>query len=134
MTPNRSKSKRLNALLLLGALVFAQVCAGFAAPPANATPMSATPASDRCCDTGSGSACAAVRDTIGAFDACARHCAQWKDAPQSHEGFPASAGLTFYGPAFSARAVFPSQHLRLRAAPRAASSTPLIYQFQRLLI
>ena len=120
-------------MLLVAVLALVQVCTGFMAAVAYAANMPAAIAADGCCGDASEPGCAAAQDTAGPFSTCSVYCTRDQGTRQSHAGPPVPAGFGFAGPPLVGRVVFASQLPRLDAAPRAASSTPLIYQLQRLL-
>lgn len=126
--------QRLNALLLAAALVLVQVCTGYSVALANASNLPAVTAADGCCGGGGTKPdCGAAQIPAAAFDACSRNCVQGQDVADSDFALPASAAFACAGPFSTAQAVFPSDPIRAGALPRAANTTPLIYQFQRLL-
>ena len=133
MMPRLSRTpRRLSAMLLIAALAVVQVCTGFTAALADSANIPAATASDSCCTGGSEPDCATAQATDGAVNTCAPYCIQGRDAAKSDSFLPVSATITYAAPPPIARAVFPPYSARLSAA-RAANSTPLIYQFQRLL-
>ena len=130
----RSKtSRRVNALLLAVALVFAQVCLAFTDAFASASNMPAATAAEGCCSGGAAPDCFNVRGPVGASNTCSPYCIQGRDAVKSDPVSGVSASFPYAGSTLIGPAVFPPHVSRLSAAPRAANSTPLIYQFQRLL-
>lgn len=130
--PGRSKiSPRLNALLLVAALAFVQVCTGFTDAFASAANVPA--AAKGCCGGGSEPDCATARVPVGGINPCAPYCVQRQDGVKSDPVVPVSASFAFAGSFLIGRSIFPPHEPRLSAAPRAANTIPLIYQFQRLL-
>jgi len=123
---------RRSAVLFVAALAVAQVCAAFTDVVAYAAGTPAATAAGGCCIEGSEPACGSAQETAGAFNNCAPYCLQRQDAAKSDSFLPVSAAITYAALPPIARAVFPPYSARLSAA-RAANSTPLIYQFQRLL-
>ena len=124
--------RRLSAMLLIAALAVVQVCTGFTAALADSANIPAATASDSCCTGGSEPDCATAQAMDGAFNACAPYCIQGRDTAKSDSFLPVSAAVKYFGTPPIAWAVFPPYSAPLSAA-RAANSTPLIYQFQRLL-
>lgn len=132
--PRRSKiPRRLNAMLLVAALALVQIGTGFTAGLANAANIPAATTAGGCCSGGFEPVCATAQDPVGAFNICARYCIQGQDIAKSDSGLLTSATFTFASPSPVGWVAFPPQSPRLSAAPRAISSTPLIYHLQRLL-
>ncbi|MGQ0749147.1 MAG: hypothetical protein ACT4PS_01295 [Betaproteobacteria bacterium] len=66
-------------------------------------------------------------------DRCARHCIEGNRSPQRHVALSPSNMLLSVAGIVSSKALYPPQRPDLDEAPRAISSTPLIYHLQRLL-
>ena len=124
---------RPSALLLVAALAVVQVCTGFTGAVAYAASITAAPAAGGCCREGAEPACGSAQEAAGAFNNCAPYCLERQDAANSDSALPASAAFASAGSSSAARAVFPPYPARPGALPRAANTTPLIYQYQRLL-
>ena len=132
--PGRSKTlRRLNALPLVVTLAFIQVCPGFTDAFASAANMPVTTAAAGCCGGGSEPDCFTARESTGATNTCTPYCIQGRDGAKPDPVLPVSAAVTYAAPSPVGWTAFPPHVPRLSAAPRAANSTPLIYQFQRLL-
>lgn len=132
--PGRSKtSRRVNATLLAVALAFVQVCLGFTDASAGATNMPAVAEAEGCCGGGSEPDCFTARESTGAINTCTPYCIQGRDGAKPDPVLPVSVAFTYAAPSPVGWTAFPPHVPRLSAAPRAANSTPLIYQFQRLL-
>lgn len=124
---------RRSAVLFVAALAVAQVCTAFTDVVAYAAGTPAATAAGGCCIEGSEPACGSAQETAGAFNNCAPYCLERQDAANSDSALPVSAAFASAGSSSAARAVFPPYPARPGALPRAASTTPLIYQYQRLL-
>jgi hypothetical protein len=133
--PTHSRiARRLNAMLLVAALAVVQVCAGFTSVVAYAATTPAATAAGGCCNEDSEPACGSAQDTAGALNiTCAPFCIERQDAAKSDSVLPSSESIKHAGLSPVGRVAFPPHSTRLSAAPRAANTTPLIYQFQRLL-
>jgi len=123
---------RPSALLLVAALAVVQVCTGFTGAVAYAANMIPAPVAGGCCREGLEPACGSAQETAGALNNCAPYCIERQGAAKSVSFLPVLAAITYAAPPPIARAVFPPYSARLSAA-RAANTTPLIYQYQRLL-
>jgi len=126
-------AQRRNAMLLVAAVAVVQVCTGFTGVVAYAASMPAATAAGGCCNEGSEPACGSAQETAGAFNNCAPYCIVRQDAAKSDSVLPASESFKHAGLSTVGRVAFPPHSTRLSAAPRAANTTLLIYQFQRLL-
>ena len=124
----------LGTTLAVAALFLIQICAGFANPVASgATIESVAIPAGGCCCARSEQGCTGL-NAAEAADSCARHCAQSPNPAPPYSGLPASGVSASVIAASTRDVVFPAQRPVLSAAPRAISSTPLIYHLQRLLI
>lgn len=119
------------ATTLLAVMFVLQACAGYASPlPGKVSTPVIGP--DSCCDTRSEPDCSDLY-VAEASDVCARHCAQPGHTAPSQTAVSAS-NVPVYGPApYTGKIVFLAHRPTLSLAPRAISSTPLIYHLQRLL-
>ena len=120
------------ATVLLAVMFLLQACAGYASPlPGNIT-TAASVAAESCCDTRWQPGCSGL-NVVEAADSCVRHCAQPSHRAPSQTAVSASS-LAVYGPdLYIGKVIFFAQRPPLNIAPRAISSTPLIYHLQRLL-
>jgi len=119
-------------VFLVAAMSLLQVGSGFAESLANSAAAPAATVAGDCCDTSGERNCDSLVPSEAAAS-CARHCAQLPGAVPSKSGllapsFPACGSASQTG--IINYSVRPP---RLRAAPPAISSTPLIYHLQRLL-
>lgn len=131
-TSRRQSTLPVFAALLLAAMLFFQGGAGFASP-LSSNGIAVAPVSEAgCCGIGSEQGCGDV-SALEAADACARHCAQSGSFMPTQIALSASYVPVCAAGDYTEKAVFPAHRPILTAAPRAISSTPLIYHLQRLL-
>jgi hypothetical protein len=132
MTCNRRQAWLDFAALLIAAALVLQAGSAFASSLAGSTVApAATSDDDSCCEIKSDTACG----DAGMLEAhaCSRHCSQPGNTAPAREILPGSSAPVCNAGAHPTRTRFPEHSPVITAAPKAGSSTLLIYHLQRLL-
>lgn len=130
-TSNCRHARSVFAAFLLAAAFALQVGTAVASPPPD-TVASASISEGGCCDTKAEPGCGDPV-MLESAESCSRHCMQSSGAAPVQERLLASSISVCDAGAYSGKAQFPAHRPVITAAPRAVSSTPLIYHLQRLL-